>query len=102
MEEEIEDGGVIDGFDLVPAPVVPGSVADGPLGLHGGGGGRRGEGGEGGATQRRQRAKAPAEVSDQDHRRRRRRRPLAASLPRTAPSERVHKCRRTKYIGEGK
>lgn len=43
MEEEIEDGGVVDGLDLLPSPIVPGAFSDRPIRLDGGG--RGGEGG---------------------------------------------------------
>ena len=41
VEEEIENGRVIDGLDLVASPVVSGAFSDGSLGFNGGRGGRR-------------------------------------------------------------
>lgn len=40
MEEKIENGGVVDGLDLIASPVVSRAVFDGPVGLNCSGGGR--------------------------------------------------------------
>lgn len=34
MEEKIENGRVVDGFDLVSGPIVSGAIIDGSLGLN--------------------------------------------------------------------
>ena len=44
MEEKIENGGVVDGLDLVASPVVSGTFFDGSLGLNSGCGGGGGGG----------------------------------------------------------
>lgn len=81
MKEEVKDGRVVDGLDLVPAPVVLGTVTGGPLGLHGGRGG--GEGGEGRVAMSHQRAQASrAEGSDKEHLNCRARRGLDSFLAR--------------------
>lgn len=67
MEEKIEDGRVVDRIDLVPAPVIPGAVADGPLGLDGGSGGSEGGGG---TARDRPRDDARPECSEDEHPRR--------------------------------